>query len=60
MITFYVLYDPTDRLFIAQGRGVCYTYTPNYAKHFTSVFMAKRFAERNECSGFVVKRIERF
>lgn len=60
MTTFYVLYDSTDKLYIAQGHGVRYTYTPNNAKHFTSEFMAQRFAERNECSSFAVKRITRF
>lgn len=60
MTTFYVLYDPADKLYIAQGRGVRYTYTPNNAKHFTSEFMAQRFAERNECSSFAVRKITRF
>lgn len=60
MTTFYVLYNPADKFYIAQGHGVRYTYTPNNAKHFTSEFMAQRFAERNECSGFAVRKITRF
>ena len=60
MTTFYVLYDPAEKLYIAQGRGVRYTYTPNNAKHFTSEFMANRFAVRNECNSFAVRQITRF
>lgn len=60
MTTFYVLYDSTDKLFVAQGHGVRYTFTPNNAKHFTSEFFAQKFAERNECNGFAVKKITRF
>lgn len=43
MCTFFVLYDPFWRLFIAAGRSVRTTTSINYAKHFTSEWSANNF-----------------
>lgn len=44
MKTFYVLFDKTSRLYVRAGKTDGYTYILSNAKHFTSVWSAKRHA----------------
>ena len=61
MITFFVLYDEFSRQFIAAGKGCCWTFSINAAKHFTSEWSANNFKTNNhnlEC--LTVKKIQRY
>ena len=61
MVTYYVIFRQSDRLFIRAGKGVCLTYSINNAKHFTSKWNADNFL-KNVPDGetFTIQRIERY
>lgn len=46
MATFFVIYDPINRLFVRAGNGIRFTYAINYAKHFTSRWSADCFLQK--------------
>lgn len=57
MITFYVLFDPSSRMFAKSGYNGGWCYSMNFAKHFTSQWSAQNYKKRNslyECC--VVKK----
>lgn len=45
MATFYVLYDEFTRSFVRAGKRGGYAYSLNAAKHFTSIWSARRFRD---------------
>ncbi len=56
MKTFYIIMCNGN--IIAAGRDVRYTSSLNYAKHFTSMWSAQQFMNRNCCgSGWYIKKI---
>lgn len=58
MITNYILFDPSGRVFVASGSWLHYTYSLNFAKHFGSEWAAKKFKERhNELECFIIRKI---
>ena len=60
MITFYVLYDPSDNTFVRAGRYCMRTFSLSAAKHFTSEWSAKKFCENNDCDHMIIKKIQRY
>lgn len=61
MVTNYVLYDPSGRVFVAAGTWLHYTYSLNNAKHFASEWAAAKFKERhNELECYIIRKIVRY
>lgn len=61
MVTNYVLYDPSGRVFVAAGSWLHYTCSLNYAKHFSSEWSAKAFRDKySDLDVFVIKKIVRY
>lgn len=61
MITNFVLFDPSYRVFVAAGKGLRSTYSLNNAKHFTSEWSAQQFQKKNpdlEC--YLIRKIVRY
>ena len=47
MLTYYVLFDEFSRSFVRTGRRHdALTDSPNFAKHFTSIWSATNFAKK--------------
>lgn len=60
MATFYVLFDPSLRMFAKAGRNGGMSYSMNIAKHFTSVWSAENYKKRSSLyEGCIVKKIVR-
>lgn len=61
MCTYYVLYDPSTRLFARRGRSFATTSSLNDAKHFTSRWSAEQWQKCHQMFlGMIVKRMERY
>ena len=59
MATFYIIKSINDDI-IAEGRGIHFTQSLNYAKHFTSLWSAQNFMKRNGVgNGWSIKKIVR-
>lgn len=59
MCTYYVLYDPTARLFAAVGHTAGTTWSMNRAKHFTSPWSAENWQRKSDVfQSFIVKKIQ--
>lgn len=61
MTTNYVLFDPAMRIFVAAGSRLHFTYSLNFAKHFSSEWAAKTFRDRHsdlEC--YMIRKIVRY
>ena len=60
MATFFVLYDEFSRTFIRAGKGIGRTYSLSAAKHFTSEWSAKNFANKSqELECLTIKKVIR-
>lgn len=61
MCTYYVLYDPSARLFAKVGHSAATTWSLNCAKHFTSKWSAEQWLKKHDMFlGMIPKRIERY
>lgn len=60
MATFYVLYDPSLRMFAKVGRYGGMSFSINIAKHFTSQWSAENYKKRSSLyDGCIIKKIAR-
>lgn len=58
MSTFYVLFDPSLRMFAKSGRNGGMSCSMNIAKHFTSVWSAENYKKRSSLyEGCIIKKI---
>ena len=60
MATFYVLFDPSLRMFAKSGHNGGLSCSMNIAKHFTSVWSAENYKKRSSLYGdCIIKKIVR-
>lgn len=61
MITNYVIFDRSTRLFVREGSRLRFTYALNNAKHLTSEWNAQNFIKRYkfDLEGFEVIKVQR-
>lgn len=60
MATFYILFDPSLRMFAKSGHNGGLSCSMNIAKHFTSVWSAENYKKRSSLyEGCIVKKIVR-
>ena len=61
MCTYYILFDPSTRLFARRGRSFATTWSLNDAKHFSSKWSAEQWQKGHDMFlSMIVKRIERY
>lgn len=62
MATYYLIYDPRTRLFVASGNKFRLTYSMSAAKHLTSEWSARKVLDKwaDELEGCVIRKIQTF
>lgn len=61
MVTYYVVYDAAANMFAKAGKGHGWTYSLNFAKHFTSQWNAENYLKRlQDSEGVMIKKIQRY
>lgn len=59
MYRYYILFDPSTRLFARRGRSFATTCSLNDAKHFTSQWSAEQWQKAHTVfQSMIIKRIE--
>lgn len=62
MATYFLIYDPRTRLFVAAGNKFRLTYSMSAAKHLTSEWSAKKVLDKWRCEleGYEIRKIQTY